>query len=96
MRLMRTPNMIDIDITNRCNLRCRYCYHFESPGDAGRDLPAEEWCSFFEELNRCAVTEVTLAGGEPFIREDLREIVNGIVRNRMRFPDSQQRDPDRR
>ena len=35
MRLMRTPKKIDIDITNRCNLRCRYCYHFESPGDAG-------------------------------------------------------------
>ncbi len=49
------------------------------------DLPAAEWLQFFEELNRCAVTEVTLAGGEPFIREDLKEIIGGIVRNRMRF-----------
>jgi len=85
MRLMRTPKKMDIDITNRCNLRCRYCYHFESPGDAGGDLPAGEWLRFFEELNRCAVTEVTLAGGEPFMREDLREILDGIVKNRMRF-----------
>lgn len=85
MRLMRTPKKMDIDITNRCNLRCRYCYHFESSGDAGGDLPAAEWLRFFEELNRCAVTEVTLAGGEPFIREDLKEIIEGIVRNRMRF-----------
>ena len=85
MRLMRTPKKIDIDITNRCNLRCRYCYHFESPGDAGGDLPAQDWIRFFEELNRCAVTEVCLAGGEPFIREDLKEIIGGIVRNRMRF-----------
>jgi len=85
MRLMRTPKKIDIAITNRCNLRCRYCYHFEGPGDTGEDLPAEEWLRFFEELNRCAVTDVTLAGGEPFIRQDLKEILNGIVRNRMRF-----------
>ena len=85
MRLMRTPKKIDIDITNRCNLRCRYCYHFESAGDAGGDLPAEEWIRFFEELNRLAVTEVTMAGGEPLIREDLKEIIDGIVRNRMRF-----------
>ena len=85
MRLMRTPKKIDIDITNRCNLRCRYCYHFESAGDAGGDLPASEWLRFFEELGRLAVTEVTMAGGEPFIREDLREIVGGIVKNRMRF-----------
>jgi len=85
MCLMRTPKKIDIDITNRCNLRCRYCYHYESAGDAGGDLPADEWLRFFEELGRLAVTEVTLAGGEPFIREDLREIIGGIVRNRMRF-----------
>jgi SynChlorMet cassette radical SAM/SPASM protein ScmE len=85
MRLMRTPKKVDISITNRCNLRCRYCYHFESAGDSGGDLPATEWHRFFEELNRCAVMEVTLAGGEPFIREDLKEIIEGIVQNRMRF-----------
>jgi len=85
MRLMRTPKKMDIDITNRCNLRCRYCYHYESAGDAGSDLPAGEWVRFFEELNRCAVMDVTLAGGEPFIREDLKEIIDGIVKNRMRF-----------
>jgi SynChlorMet cassette radical SAM/SPASM protein ScmE len=85
MRLMRTPKKMDIAITNRCNLRCRYCYHFESPGEVQGDLPASEWLRFFEELNRRTVTEVTLAGGEPFIREDLREIIEGIVRNRMRF-----------
>jgi SynChlorMet cassette radical SAM/SPASM protein ScmE len=85
MQLMRTPKKIDIDITNRCNLRCRYCYHFESAGDAGGDLPTAEWLQFFGELNRYAVTQVTLAGGEAFIREDLKEIVGGIVKNRMRF-----------
>ena len=47
--------------------------------------PDREWLRFFEELNRCAVTEVTLAGGEPFMREDLKEIIDGIVKNRMRF-----------
>jgi SynChlorMet cassette radical SAM/SPASM protein ScmE len=85
MRLMRTPKKVDIAITNRCNLRCRYCYHFESAGDVEGDLSTAAWLQFFEELNRCAVTELTLAGGEPFIREDLGEIIEGIVRNRMRF-----------
>ena len=28
---------------------------------------------------------LTLAGGEPFIREDLKEFIDGIVKNRMRF-----------
>jgi len=85
MRVMRTPKTVDLDITNRCNLRCRYCYHFDSPGDVEQDLPLEEWLQFFEELNRCAVTNVTIAGGEPFYSEYLREFIDGIVRNRMRF-----------
>jgi len=50
-----------------------------------QDLPKEEWLHFFEELNRCAVMSVTLEGGEPFCREDLRELIQGIVANRMRF-----------
>ncbi|MBN2199963.1 MAG: SynChlorMet cassette radical SAM/SPASM protein ScmE [Candidatus Aminicenantes bacterium] len=82
---MRTPQSVDIDITDRCNLRCKYCYFYTSPADVKTDLPLEEWLRFFEELNRCAVTEVTLAGGEPFIREDLKEILEGVIRNRMRF-----------
>jgi MoaA/NifB/PqqE/SkfB family radical SAM enzyme len=51
----------------------------------GQDLSKEEWLQFFEELNRCAVMNVTLQGGEPFCRKDLPELVEGIVRNRMRF-----------
>ncbi len=82
---MRTPRSVDIDITNRCNLRCKYCYHFSGPGDVGEDLAKVEWLKFFEELNECAVMKVTLAGGEPFFRDDLRELIEGIVTNRMRF-----------
>jgi radical SAM protein with 4Fe4S-binding SPASM domain len=50
-----------------------------------QDLPQEEWLQFFEELNRCAVMNVALQGGEPFCRKDLQELIEGIVRNRMRF-----------
>jgi SynChlorMet cassette radical SAM/SPASM protein ScmE len=85
MRVMRTPKSMDLEITTRCNLRCEYCSHFTSARDVGLDLPKEEWLSFFEELNRCAVMEVQLSGGEPFLRKDLKELIEGIVRNRMRF-----------
>jgi SynChlorMet cassette radical SAM/SPASM protein ScmE len=83
--LMKTPRSVDIEITNGCNLRCTYCSHFTSAGDVGRDLPPDEWRRFFAELNRCAVMNVTLSGGEPFYRQDLKEIIASIVENRMRF-----------
>jgi SynChlorMet cassette radical SAM/SPASM protein ScmE len=85
MTLMKTPRSIDIEITGRCNLRCKYCSHFTGQGDVGGDLPTGEWLKFFEELRDCSVMEVCLQGGEPFIREDLKQLITGVVRNRMRF-----------
>jgi SynChlorMet cassette radical SAM/SPASM protein ScmE len=84
-RLWKTPKTMDLAITNKCNLRCKYCYYFTSPADVGNDLPLVEWLKFFEELNRCGVMDVILGGGEPFCRDDFREIIEGVVRNRMRY-----------
>ena len=85
LKVMRTPRSADIAVTHQCNLRCDYCSHFSSAGDVGKDLSLEEWLQFFEELGRCTVMNVTLQGGEPFYRKDIRELLVGIVENRMRF-----------
>ena len=84
-RIMRTPRTVDVEITSRCNLRCRYCYYFDNPSVTYLDLPTDEWLKFFDELGRCAVMDVTLQDGEPFIHKDLPELIESIVRNRMRF-----------
>ena len=85
MKIMHTPRTVDLSITNDCNLRCSYCGHFESGGDVSVDVSTAEWLQFFEELNRCAVMSVCLQGGEPFHHRDLKTLVGGIVKNRMRF-----------
>jgi SynChlorMet cassette radical SAM/SPASM protein ScmE len=84
-RVPYSPRSVNLDITTRCNLRCVYCSHFESAGDVDHDLSTDEWLKFFGELNEAAVLEVILCGGEPLIRDDFRELVEGIVHNRMRF-----------
>jgi SynChlorMet cassette radical SAM/SPASM protein ScmE len=85
LRIMQTPRSVDVDITSRCNLRCRYCYFFDNLAGAYHDLPTDAWRQFFDECGRCAVMNVSLAGGEPFLREDLPLLLERIVRNRMRF-----------
>jgi SynChlorMet cassette radical SAM/SPASM protein ScmE len=85
MKVMKTPRSVDLAVTSQCNLRCTYCSHFSSAGDVGHDLPAAEWLTFFYELGKCTVMDVTLQGAEPFFRKDLKEIIQGIVTNRMRF-----------
>ena len=83
--ITKTPATVELAITNQCNLHCTYCSHFTSAGDVGRDLPKKEWLQFFKELKQCAVMSLTLAGGEPFCRYDLKELIDGIVHNRMRY-----------
>lgn len=85
MNLMTSPRSVAISITSHCNLTCLYCFHYTSAGDTARDLPVEEWLLFFEELGRLAIMDVIISGGEPFLYHDFRNIISGVVANRMRF-----------
>lgn len=83
--LMRTPRAVDLEITSRCNAACRYCYYLHNPNVVYTDLPTGDWLAFFAELRRCQVLEVNFLGGEPLLREDFFDLVDGVVANRMRF-----------
>jgi SynChlorMet cassette radical SAM/SPASM protein ScmE len=83
--LMPTPRTVDLEITSRCNARCRYCYYQNNKGVEYQDLPTSSWLEFFDELGRAMVMSVCLMGGEPLLREDFFDLIDGIVKNRMRF-----------
>jgi SynChlorMet cassette radical SAM/SPASM protein ScmE len=83
--VMRVPRKLDLELTSQCNLRCRYCYFFNNAAVEYKDVSTAEWLKFFDELGSLGVMDLTLAGGEPFHRPDLRGLLDGIIRNRMRF-----------
>jgi len=83
--VMTTPREIKVEITSRCNLRCSYCYYFDNDAVDYHDVSTEEWLQFFEECGKANVMKIRLAGGEPFMRKDLRVLLDGIVRNHMRY-----------
>ena len=85
LKVMRTPRTLDLEITSRCNADCSYCYYLNNPDVVYTDLPTKSWLSFFQELASCQVMRVTLQGGEPMLRADFLDLVDGIVANRMRF-----------
>lgn len=85
-RLWRTPRHVDVALTGGCNLSCAYCsYGATGGGRPPEDMTTAQLLSLFDELGSCGVMSVTLTGGEPLLRPDLREIVAAVVRNRMRF-----------
>lgn len=82
--LVGFPRSLDLFVTGRCNLKCRYCYYADEM-TARKDLPTERWLALFEEVSRLGVQRVCLSGGEVFTRKDLFELIDGIVANKMRY-----------
>ena len=78
------PKSLDLSITGRCNLKCRYCFYADEMA-ALSDMPSERWHALFKELGRLRVHRVCLSGGEAFTRPDLFELIDGIIANKMRY-----------
>ena len=76
----RTINYIRFSITDRCNLRCRYCM----PEEGVEWLPHEDILSYEDILRlaaifaRLGVEKVRLTGGEPLARKGLATLVAGL------------------
>jgi MoaA/NifB/PqqE/SkfB family radical SAM enzyme len=60
------PEVVHMELTSRCNLRCQYCY---VPRD-DRDLPHEDWARIIRQLADAGVFQITFGGGEPLLRDD--------------------------
>jgi GTP 3',8-cyclase len=80
-RLGRPVEDLRVSLTDRCNLRCRYCMPREIFGADHAFLEREELLSF-EELTRVlsafvdlGVSKLRLTGGEPLLRKDLPDLI---------------------
>ena len=76
----RVHNYLRISLTERCNLRCEYCMPVEgvplSPD--GNLMTAEETMRLASLFVRLGVTKIRLTGGEPTVRRDIVQIVEGL------------------
>ena len=79
-RFERNINYLRISVTDRCNLRCRYCM----PAEGIKQLEHKDILSFeeIEEFVRLAilkgVTKVRLTGGEPLVRKGIVTLVEKL------------------
>lgn len=83
--VIQSPVSLSLEITGKCNLRCSYCYHFDSVSGECGDLPTEEWLRFIDELQSLKVLSVIISGGEPFLRSDLFTILQKCSDCRIRY-----------
>lgn len=77
----RRINYLRLSVTDRCNLRCRYCM----PADGVAKLQHREVLSY-EELYRmacgsvaCGIRKIRITGGEPLVRKGLVPFLERLV-----------------
>lgn len=79
--MFRSPIQIDLDITHGCNLKCVHC-----SANAGKRLDNEmttmEIMTLIDDIYSWGVMNITIAGGEPLLRNDCMDIVEYAVGKR--------------
>jgi GTP 3',8-cyclase len=78
----RSINYLRISITDRCNLRCRYCMPKEgvSPFGHAEVLRYEEILRIAAAAARLGIAKIRITGGEPLVRADAVRLVEKLAR----------------
>ena len=68
------PQMLSIELTDKCNLECNYCYgEFKKRGKCFWNL--EDLKSLFDTLSKEGAMILELTGGEPLLHPNFNEIL---------------------
>lgn len=76
-----SPWYVNYTITNKCNLKCMYCY-IDTNIKGRKDPTLEEIKNNIECLYKLGTRFLCLLGGEPLLRSDISEIVSYIKKNK--------------
>jgi Fe-coproporphyrin III synthase len=71
------PGFVTFIITWRCNGRCVFCDVWKQRAGQHDEMTAEQIRAVFRQLPHMDVLRIT--GGEPFLRDDLAQVINGIT-----------------
>jgi MoaA/NifB/PqqE/SkfB family radical SAM enzyme len=72
---------ISLEITHRCIARCVMCNIWKIPSTV-KDLPSSTWMRLLRSPALKDLREVDITGGEPFLVEDLADLVTTIAQQK--------------
>ncbi len=76
-------NQFTLDVTNYCNLNCPFCYNASAP-TRKEFLSLEHFKIIVDKIKNRSMT-VHLSGGEPLTHPDIREMVDYLIQNDIKF-----------
>jgi len=77
MTKKRIPLMVALNITNLCNLDCPFCY-FKNPQMKFTEYTTQELLDYIDQFYALGTRIFLLQGGEPLMRQDLKQIISHI------------------
>jgi MoaA/NifB/PqqE/SkfB family radical SAM enzyme len=77
---MGRPVWCTWQVTYRCNFRCAFCDYWKGGVDPSRELAPAEIERGARNLARISSLMISIGGGEPFLRDDLPEIIAAMAR----------------
>ena len=78
-RLFSTPTVVNLEITEICNVKCRHCYNFWRDESIGQNsLDEKKFDKILDRIIEAKVFHVILTGGEPMAKFPL--LVHGFKR----------------
>ncbi len=80
--LYPAPVLAHLSVTDRCNMRCKYCSVRDIHSKiCQNNLSTEQWKKIIKSLADFGVFQIGFTGGEPTLREDLVELAKCVVDN---------------
>ncbi|MFS8863948.1 GTP 3',8-cyclase MoaA [Synechococcus sp. H55.5] len=76
----RRIRKLRVSLTDQCNLRCRYCMPlYPEFMDKSSYLSPQQYKDIIGELLDYGIEEVRITGGEPLVRREFAEIMQGLA-----------------
>lgn len=79
-RFGREINYLRISITDRCNLRCKYCMPENGfrKVDSKEVLTIDEYLKIVKAFKELGIEKVRITGGEPLVKRGVVDLIQGI------------------
>lgn len=75
LHALRAPEIMNIELTSRCPLRCPQCY---CDLDRGKDIPKEVALKFIKQAAHLKIPFINLSGGETLVYPFLTDLLRAI------------------
>lgn len=71
---LSAPLRVSLNITKKCNLRCKHCFNDAGNPDSN-ELTTEELFNLIDQMKDAGTFFLAIGGGEPLLRDDLFQVI---------------------